>query len=609
VAVLFLALVSRTDAVEMQSLYLPWVSDLVADTARQLVYVNLPFSGVVAIVDPAMAEVTGLLPEITGRLAIDQDSRYLYSVSSEGVARTDLASRDVDLEFSLHDDVVTSIQEVEVVPGRAESIVVTYLAGGERTLAIYDDGVRRPNTVAFVGTIEFGADTSRIYGHHQWAEDGGFYRFAVDEAGISLVDVTFGMITLTRRQLGRRRDVKFDGGLLFTATGLVIEPEQRAIVQRISGLPEYAYIHPEAETGRMYVAYDLGFDAYNVSTGKLEQHTLGTGAVSWINDGLVRLGMTSFVSFGGSPATNSSTLYFLEINECGGHPLGCEEGNPCNGLATCGVDNECILGIPVDCGDDGNICNGIDVCQPLTGSCVREAIPECDDADPCNGTEFCDRATGCVAGVPIQCDDGDVCNGVEECGPHGECLGGPIPLCVAEDDDACTIPKCDPGTGCVEQFLADGTCWRLEGTSRTELVVGGSRVPTRRTPYAGTLDLYNDGRYYIPEGPCAFGEGRTPAESGRWVHGPRDRMALRPANASAILEALDRCADLPSTDGQTGQRVRRWIKLDVRRGRTCGSERFTSGNRHLCGLLQTGGHSQRNRVHVTTRIRGELRSP
>jgi cysteine-rich repeat protein len=80
-------------------------------------------------------------------------------------------------------------------------------------------------------------------------------------------------------------------------------------------------------------------------------------------------------------------------------------------------------------------------CNP--GDDTRSLI---SDGNPCTA-DSCDAETGVVSHEPLtgtSCADGDSCNGAEVC-QAGTCSPGtPTPI---DDDNACTIDACDPGTG------------------------------------------------------------------------------------------------------------------------------------------------------------------
>ncbi len=104
----------------------------------------------------------------------------------------------------------------------------------------------------------------------------------------------------------------------------------------------------------------------------------------------------------------------------------CDDGDPCDGIESCGPDFQCVAGLRLDC-NDGNDCT-IDRCIAFMG-CVSFAEAEvCNDGrdNDCNGLVDCaDFACsgrpecGCIPSGPreVQCRDGrdDDCDGAVDC--------------------------------------------------------------------------------------------------------------------------------------------------------------------------------------------------
>ena len=193
---------------------------------------------------------------------------------------------------------------------------------------------------------------------------------------------------------------------------------------------------------------------------------------------------------------------------CGGTAIGgcqtcsvdgdCDDADACNGLETC-VGGVCQPGTPLVC-DDGNPCTD-DGCDPAVG-CVSVAndANDCQDADVCNGAESC-VAGICQPGTPLACDDGNpctddscdailgcqsvnntaacddntICNGLETC-VDGTCQAG-TPL-DCNDNNPCTIDRCDAVLGCQNVPVADGTsCDDGDICNGSEVCGAGSCLP------------------------------------------------------------------------------------------------------------------------------------
>lgn len=100
---------------------------------------------------------------------------------------------------------------------------------------------------------------------------------------------------------------------------------------------------------------------------------------------------------------------------------------------------------------------GRDSGMPDTGPGEQDAGPGVDAGPACLRDEDCDDGVACTADrcqggtcvnaiIPNACDDGLFCNGVERCDPAA---GGCVPALTRQtcnDDDVCTIDRCDEET-------------------------------------------------------------------------------------------------------------------------------------------------------------------
>ena len=193
-----------------------------------------------------------------------------------------------------------------------------------------------------------------------------------------------------------------------------------------------------------------------------------------------------------------------------------EDGNLCNGVASC-VESMCQV-LPesvVECPDDPGDCF-VPVCAPQTGQCVPDPAEEvflCNDGDACTLDDQCVDAV--CTGKPINCTDGDACT-TDSCNPNVGCMHEPVcdPPKVCTDAGKCCTPMvcgmigmecgprpdtcgntvdcgdCPEGEECKDGVCSDGVC-EIEWVS----TVGGSAVGiTVRDDFAymamGSAGLY-----------------------------------------------------------------------------------------------------------------------
>jgi len=132
-------------------------------------------------------------------------------------------------------------------------------------------------------------------------------------------------------------------------------------------------------------------------------------------------------------------------------------------VASEGVFSAQAPSVPPPC-NDNNACTA-DQCigsGTTVAFCRNTPAPSgtsCDDGNVCNGVATCDGAGVCQPGTTASagtlCLDGDACNGNETCDGFGTCVPGAPP--VVNDGNTCTADACDPATGVANVPLPDGT--------------------------------------------------------------------------------------------------------------------------------------------------------
>ena len=178
----------------------------------------------------------------------------------------------------------------------------------------------------------------------------------------------------------------------------------------------------------------------------------------------------------------------------------CDDGDVCNGKATCDAKAVCQLAPALACNDanpctkdtcdpqkgclhaehssdciDGNACTVGDTCS--SGSCEGKALV-CNDDDPCT-SNACEIQKGCVY-APIggikACDDANPCTLDDRC-TAGKCVGDPKDC---DDGKPCSIDVCDAIKGCQHDFATpqatacdDGNACTLGDTCQQGVCASG----------------------------------------------------------------------------------------------------------------------------------------
>lgn len=123
---------------------------------------------------------------------------------------------------------------------------------------------------------------------------------------------------------------------------------------------------------------------------------------------------------------------------------GADSESGCAPRPACDVDEDC---------SDGLFCNGEERC--FERQCTPGQAVNCKDGVACT-EDRCDEDLNTCANVPIDsfCSDSDMCNGFEYCDPLNDCAPGDLLNC----DDAvdCTLDRCDPATGCINEAMDIG---------------------------------------------------------------------------------------------------------------------------------------------------------
>ncbi|HZI88587.1 MAG TPA: Calx-beta domain-containing protein [Pyrinomonadaceae bacterium] len=214
-------------------------NDIVIDAANQTIFASVPSSaGVggnsITPVDPISGAVgtpvnIGSEPN---KLAISDNGQFIY-VGLDGakaVRRFDVASRTSGLQFSLggNQQAQFGAIDIAVAPGQPQTVAVvkgTNPNSADGGVALYDDGVQRPNvTNVFhtINVIEYSASPLIFYGHNNSNSEAGFRKLAAASCGISVLSAKGSLL--------QGVDFKIENGLAYSTSGRVADPEAGTLV-------------------------------------------------------------------------------------------------------------------------------------------------------------------------------------------------------------------------------------------------------------------------------------------------------------------------------------------------------------------------------------------
>jgi hypothetical protein len=214
-------------------------NDIVLDAASQTAFASVPSSAgaggnSITPFDPFSGAVG--IPVNVGsepnRMAVSDNGQYIY-VGLDGanaVRRFGVAARTPGLQFSLGNDTFgqpLKAVDLAVAPGVPQTVAVARGGGGTSGggVAVYDDGVLRPNTTGVfhtINVIEYSASPLVLYGHNNSDSEGGFRKMAVPACGPSVVTVKGSLLW--------GQDFKIENGLAYSDSGRVADPEDGTLV-------------------------------------------------------------------------------------------------------------------------------------------------------------------------------------------------------------------------------------------------------------------------------------------------------------------------------------------------------------------------------------------
>lgn len=257
-------------------------SDVVFDPGTQRLYASVPgdvlaLGNSVVPINPVDGTygtpiLTGSQP---GSLARSSDGTYLYVGirGSHSVQRINLGTQAIDSQFDLGQDILQQSYfplSLAAVPGLPNSVLVSLTAYNNEVatgLAVYDQGVRRPSLLGYLGlgnSLGFAPSPARFYSTY----GGSVSRFNVDPAGARLVSTSYVNEI-------PQRDSVIHKGLLYTPGGLVYDPETASQVGAFAvdyGGP----VCPDTDSGRVFFVttdfFHQGYTlrAYNAHNYRLE---------------------------------------------------------------------------------------------------------------------------------------------------------------------------------------------------------------------------------------------------------------------------------------------------------------------------------------------------
>ena len=231
--------------------------DLIYNSSQQTIYSSVPSSAgsignSITPINPTIGArgASVFVGSEPNKLALSEDGQSLY-VGLDGAAavrRFDTASQTAGLQFFLESNQFSgpfNASDIAVMPGTATTLAVARGSGFDASIAIFDNGVRRPNTSNGAGSdIEFGASATRLYSSGTGFGN-GILKNAVNASGVTFESSAPG---------GNGGKMIFSNGLVYTANGSVIDAEAGILKGAFTGtgLTFNSIMTIDAALGRAY---------------------------------------------------------------------------------------------------------------------------------------------------------------------------------------------------------------------------------------------------------------------------------------------------------------------------------------------------------------------
>ena len=312
-------------------------NNLVISAATHALYASVPSTAgangnSITKIIPETAQVgpSVFIGSEPNRMAISNDGQtlWVYLNGANAARRFDILTETAGLQFTPNPALQPT--DMEVVPGSPQSVAMAMGQSGGG-VAIYDDGVKRPNignTSPSVGPIEFGASSSVLYGYNPFSDSFDLVKFLVDSNGVTTSLVTPRFFPDSGNPL------KFVDGLLYTGSGRVVDPEARTWLGKFN-VGGFQVMCVDAANHRVYYASSTGTFAGGVIIRAFDSNTfLPLGAInvpgitntpaSLVRWGVNGLAFNTAVPFG---FTEPSRVYLVQsklVSDAVPVPIGLE---------------------------------------------------------------------------------------------------------------------------------------------------------------------------------------------------------------------------------------------------------------------------------------------
>ncbi len=246
-----------------------------------------------------------------GRVVVSDDGQFAYTglTGSPSVSRLNLSSLVSDLTFfmgpalSFGQNVGPNYaRDLTVIPGQPHSVVISRksveIIPSSTGLAVFDDGVQRPNTSSYfnplVGPITFAGSPSLLFGFN---DNGGFdlSQFQINDSGVMLINSSSGPFQ------GFNTYLVYSNGRLYGSDGNVVDAGSEALLGSFSlpnGAAQFVSVAPDSVPGTAsFLSQGFGFFGFDVFLTAYDE----TSFQPLVNLPLTGITLPSFVDFNQPP--------------------------------------------------------------------------------------------------------------------------------------------------------------------------------------------------------------------------------------------------------------------------------------------------------------------
>lgn len=264
-----------------------FANDIIYVPSKDRLYVSTPGVGSngnsLCTIDPHTGAVENcyFVGSEPGVLALSDDEQFIYVGlgGSPQVARFNLQTNAADLTFPIGADPFFGpfyAEDIEVLPGNPHSIAVSRMSPGvsprHMGVAVYDDGVMRPNTTQVhtgSNSLAFGEASDVLYGYNNETTEFGFRSIDVSTNGLVQGAVAANLIS------GFGPVIEGHGTLVYSSNGAVVNVSNTApLLQGSYDLPAPSYnsaVEPAPDSNVVY--FVVGSFQNNISLNTYQKNT------------------------------------------------------------------------------------------------------------------------------------------------------------------------------------------------------------------------------------------------------------------------------------------------------------------------------------------------